>query len=192
MSSALATHLLNLSVMQQSEIPQPVSNDELQQAVDILAKFEPGYLPFPLFMAIARLVVFSIIEIVPLRRMANGELEVLLTQRPADDPLWPNMWHNPGVVVLASDATGSFADPFDRVLHKELGISETAPDPVFVEISFHHTRRGTDMAMVHYVELDADFTPTHGTFYPLSTLPKNTIESNEPLIRRAAAAFAKQ
>ncbi|MGF7229342.1 MAG: hypothetical protein ACQR33_05160 [Candidatus Saccharibacteria bacterium] len=174
--------------MQQSDIPQPVSTDELQQAVEILAKFEPGYLPFPLFMAIARLVVFAIIEVVPVRRAADGTVEVLLTQRPDDDPLWPSMWHNPGVVVLASDTPGSYKDPYQRVA-RELGAPTGFPDPIFVGLSFHKTRRGTDAAMIHYLELPKDFEPVHGKFFAADALPGDIIESNEPLIRSAIAAY---
>lgn len=176
--------------MQQSDIPQPVSDEELSQVVKTLAKFEPGYLPFPLFMAIARLVVFAIIEVVPVRRTSDGTIEVLLTQREPDDELWPSMWHNPGVVVLASDTPGSFKDPFDRILHKELGVTDATLTPVFVDISFHPTKRGTDAAMVHYVELPDDFVPQEGAFFAIDNLPENTIDTNEPLIKRAAAVFA--
>lgn len=177
--------------MNQSDIPQPVSDAEMQQAVTILNKFEPGYLPFPLFMAIARLVVFAIVEVVPVRCTSNGDVEVLLIQREADDQLWPSMWHNPGVVVLASDDPGSFKDPFDRVLRKEIGLDDPLPAPVFVSTSFHKTRRGTDMALVHYVELPADFVPKCGQLFPANKLPADTIESNAPLIKLAADAFAR-
>lgn len=174
--------------MQQSDIPQPVTNDELQQAVDVLAKFEPGYLPFPLFMAIARLVVFSIIEVVPVRRTPEDTVEVLLIQRPSDDPLWPSMWHNPGVVVLASDTPGTYADPYARIMD-ELGVTDNLSEPTFVGLSFHKTRRGTDAAMIHYLELPTGFTPAHGVFFSADNLPQGIIESNEPLIRQAISAF---
>jgi hypothetical protein len=50
---------------------QDVTDDEIQQAAKILRKLEPGYLPFPIFIEAARLVTFSIVELLPYRRNAN-------------------------------------------------------------------------------------------------------------------------
>lgn len=63
--------------------------EEVEVAAELLSKVQPGYLPFPIFKEISRLVVRSSIELVPFRTR-NGKTEVFLTQRPQDDHYWPN------------------------------------------------------------------------------------------------------
>jgi hypothetical protein len=65
------------------------TDTEISQAAEILNQLEPGYLPTPIFNALTRLVVMSIIELVPVRTAADGRTEVLLTQRGSDDEWWP-------------------------------------------------------------------------------------------------------
>jgi len=169
--------------------PQGPTEQEIEQAASILAKITPGYLPKPLFLQVTRLVVTTTVEVVPFRKGAGGDIEVLLTRRDPDDPYWPNMLHTPGAVVRASDAEGTYQDALERVLEGELHGIHTIGAPVFVEHLLHRVARGMESAIVHYVEV-AD-NPTEGTFYPVERLPEDLVGTQAGFIRKAAAAFAQ-
>ena len=66
----------------------PPSDEEIRNAAGVIARLPKGYLPFELFIAIAAKTTVPTMEVAPLRR--NGEkVEILLTQRPNNDPYWP-------------------------------------------------------------------------------------------------------
>lgn len=87
-------------------MPETPSENEIKQAVDVISRLEKGFLPFDLFIALASKITMPTMELLPVRKGKNGDIEVLLTQRPADDPYWPNEWHIPGTVIRASDNAG--------------------------------------------------------------------------------------
>jgi hypothetical protein len=153
---------------------QDVTDDEIQQAAKILRKLEPGYLPFPIFIEAARLVTFSIVELLPYRRNANGTVEVLLLRREEDDTLWPNMWHNPGAVIRPTDV--SVEEVIDRIFVEELGTQRVGHTIEYLGSLHHRTRRGAEHASVYAVEIKSQ--PPCGTFFPLNQLPPDTIESH--------------
>lgn len=55
--------------------------NEEKQLVSLLSALKAGFLPYEVFVEIARLVVLSIIEFVPLRLNEKGETQVLLLSR---------------------------------------------------------------------------------------------------------------
>lgn len=162
-----------------------VTDEEIAQAANILSRLEAGFLPFPIFIQAARLVVLSIIELVPLRFGANGAVEVLLLPRATDDVLWPGMTCTPGTVVRPTDSQENYREAFERIFKDELKIS-TAAEPVYVGHLYHRTRRGSESARIHYVELAQ--APT-GQFFDVEHLPDTTIESHIPVIKMAAECF---
>jgi isopentenyldiphosphate isomerase len=166
---------------------QPVSDEEIEEATRILSKFEPGYMPFPLFLALTRLVVHSIIEIVPVRYNEKGTLEVLLLQRDKDDILWPSMWHNPGCVVLATDLPEGDEAAFRRIAQNELDMNPENLKPVYVSHLVHRTRRGAESAKIFFAELTT--IPKNGSFFAADALPDGTIESHVPIIMTAVAQY---
>lgn len=152
-----------------------------------LSRLKPGYLPKPIFLEVTRLVVMPIVEVVPLRRHAD-KVEILLTQRAADDPFWPRQWHVPGTVVRATDAPGSFADPLQRVLQQELkGVATAGPE--FVKTVFHHSGRGMEMSQIFWVEVTGE--PNVGEFYDADNLPPTVVTSQLDFIPDAVAHFKK-
>ena len=79
-----------------------MTKEETNKLVELLKQIEPGFLNFDVFIQIARLVVLSIIEFVPLR-IKGDKIEVLLLSRGGDDPIWPNELHVPGTVIRPTE-----------------------------------------------------------------------------------------
>ena len=165
-----------------------LSKDEITQTAALLAKLEPGYLPFEIFLQVYRLTPSPTLQIIPLRWGAAGEVEVQLVRRPADDPLWPNMWHNPGTVLRAGDTFGSSTN---RLFDDDLGSFGTAEDLIFVENMFHTSDRGSEIILLYRMDGEDD-EPSAGKFFAVDALPKDIIASEVSLIRRAAADFKRR
>jgi hypothetical protein len=127
-----------------------------------------------------------IVEIVPLRISADGKVEVLLLQREADDPIWPGQLHVPGTVIRATDAPGSFDNPLQRVLTKELPGTKTS-EPAFVESILHYSGRGMEASQVYWVEIQNE--PAEGVFYVTEDLPETIVQSQLDFIPDAIAHF---
>lgn len=159
----------------------------IQQTADLLKQFEPGFLPYPVFEQIARLIALPILEFIPLRER-DGRIEVLLIERAADDPFWPGMFHTPGTVIRATDAeTDSENWPaFQRILHDELKDTKVS-EPYYVGSLLHKSKRGVEQAQLYWVEVRGD--PAVGTFYDVESLPEGLIDSQLAFIRAAAESF---
>ncbi len=163
-----------------------LSEDEIQQAADLLAKLQPGFLPLPIFIQLARLTVTPVIELVPLR-LRNDTVEVLLMQRPPDDPTWPGLWHTPGTVLRATDQEGSYRDAFERLLNDELAGVIAQSEPQFVETLFHQVKRGRECAQVFYMEVSGE--PIEGKYFAAEKLPENTVDTQWNFIKHAVRLF---
>lgn len=161
-----------------------LSKEEIQTVATILSKLQPGLMPFDIFHQFARIAVLPIVEVVPLR-LQGGKVEVLLTRREADDPIWPSKLHTTGTVLRATDEAGSFKTAFERI-NAELGSTQLAP-PVFVMNSFNGLGRGREYAAIHWAECLGE--PKAGAFYPVDSLPDDLVEGQRPFIAAAAAAF---
>jgi hypothetical protein len=163
-----------------------LSLEEIQTVTQLLAKLEPGFLPFEIFHAITRLVAMPIIEVVPLRHNSGGETEILLLRRDENDPVWPNKLHVPGTVVRASDASENFGEAFQRILSGELKIT-TTESPVFVKNVIHHSGRGMEVSQVYWIEI-AD-PPGTDQFYNVKELPADLVDSQLDFIPAAIEHF---
>ncbi|MDB5170452.1 MAG: hypothetical protein JWO35_146 [Candidatus Saccharibacteria bacterium] len=160
----------------------------IQKTAELLKQFEPGFLPYPIFEQIARLVALPIVEFVPLR-MHSGQCEVLLIARPEDDALWPSMLHTPGTVVRATDVHKGKQDDwqaFKRILEDEL-IDTEVGQPNYVGSIFHESKRGAEQAQLYWIEVIGE--PRIGTFYPVNELPEGLMESQQSFIMMAAKNF---
>lgn len=163
-----------------------VTKTEIAELTRLLKKLEPGFLPLDIFMEIARLAVLPIIEFVPLRVNKNGEVEVLLLSRDADDPLWPNELHVPGTVIRPTDTEGKIYRAFERILDDELKGTKTTP-PHYVGSNLHKSKRGMEQAQIYWIEVTAE--PNVGEFYPVFRLPTNVMESQLNFIKLAAKSY---
>jgi hypothetical protein len=163
-------------------------NDEyIKQLSEMLSGLEPGFLPFPLFEQIARIMTLPVIEFVPLR-INNDKVEVLLIPRPDDDAYWPGMLHTPGTVIRATDINEQEDNKktFKRLIHDELKDTEMSP-PHYVESILNSSKRGTTQAQIYWVEVLGE--PKVGTFYSLHNLPEGFIKLQENFINMAAKNF---
>jgi len=167
-----------------------MTNDDIQRTADLLAQFEPGFLPYPIFEQIARLVALPIVEFIPLR-LKDDQVEVLLIERLADDPHWPGMLHTPGTVIRATDLNKGGQEnwpAFQRILSDELHDTKVSA-PHYVGSLFHASKRGTEQAQLYWVEVLEK--PKVGHFYPVNDLPKNHIDNQQVFISEAAKHFRR-
>ncbi|MEO7624384.1 MAG: hypothetical protein ABIS48_02320 [Candidatus Saccharimonadales bacterium] len=165
-----------------------MTEDEIQQTADLLKRFEPGFLPYPVFEQVARIVALPIVEFVPLRRGSDG-IEVLLLARPDDDPLWPGLLNTPGTVVRATDfgAQQSEWPPFYRIIHEELLGTELST-PHYVGSTLNKSKRGVEQSQLYWVEVRGE--PRVGKFYPVTDLPQSLMASQATFISEAVRNYA--
>jgi hypothetical protein len=175
--------------MQKTNIDIPLTDEEIRVTAENLRRLPKGFLPKEIFLAVAELVTTPTMEVAPLRVNENGQTEILLTQRPADDEHWPNGWHMPGTVIRSTDEEGSLTTGFNRVLQSELD-EDVRPvaEPVFVGTKFWDVERGREFDQMYYIEVEAnDETP--GQFFTADTLPDNTLSHHKVMIPEIIAAF---
>jgi hypothetical protein len=175
-----------------SSNPAPLTESEINQTTELLARIPAGFLPFPVFRQVARLAVFSIVEVVPMR-VRDGQVEVLLLKRGEEKQDWPELWpgilHTPGTVIRPTDKLGSYKDAFHRILQDELHGVELAGEPEYVYNLLHHNKRGTESAQVFMAEVVGE--PKAGVFYSADRLPNNIMLSQLDFIPTAVAAFKR-
>jgi len=167
-----------------------MTNEDIQAIANQLKQLEPGFLPYPIFEQVARLVALPIVEFIPLR-MGSAGVEVLLLARPDTDPFWPGMLHTPGTVVRATDVHKGKQDDwrvFDRIYQDELKGTE-ASQPHYIGSMFHDSKRGAEQAQLYWIEVLGE--PTVGKFYSVSELPEDLIDSQTAFIKQAAMDFRR-
>lgn len=164
--------------------------EKIEQAASILGEFEPGYLPPPLFSEIARLVTTPIVEVVPLHIGEDGKLQVLLTQRGANDPFWANQFHVPGTVVLATDQKGGFVDAFKRIFEDELGNITVVKEPVMFAQMHRKTARGSEVALLYWAVVEGEPKDgVKGRYFNVEELPKEVVRFTNEVIEGAVKSF---
>jgi hypothetical protein len=160
---------------------------DIEAIVKGLKKVHPGFLPYPLFTEVARIVALPILEVVPMR-MHHGKVEVLFLKRDAKDDVWPNALHTPGTVIRSTDIKdGAMDTAFRRIFDDELAGTKVS-EPVFVCLDARVSLRGAEQAQVYWVEvLDEQ---KAGAFYSIDALP-NLVETQGKFIHAAATAFTE-
>ncbi len=169
----------------------PPSDEEIAQAVEVLSRLSRGFLPFELFIQVARLVTTPTVDFAPVRKTEQGEVEIFLTQREPDDLYWPNEWHVPGGVLRSTDDEGDFSSGYSRTMDGELGGGLVAiGEPQFVAMKFWDGLRGRELEIVHYVEVEVKpGVSLPGAFFDVTKLPENTIKQQLSVIAEVAAAY---
>ncbi len=168
-----------------------MTDEDVQKTARLLRQLAPGFLPYPIFEQVARLVALPIVEFIPLRRSVTGDVEVLLIERGNDDPLWPGTLHTPGTVVRATDVHKGRQDGwavFARILHDELHDTPVG-EPHYVGSMFHDSRRGAEQAQLYWVEVKGE--PRVGEFYNAESLPETLMASQVDFIRQAVEDFKR-
>lgn len=159
---------------------------EEKRLVELLSKLEPGFLPYDIFIQVARLVTLPIIEFVPLRLNQKAETEVLLLERSKHDEIWPGEIHTPGTVIRPTDSQGKIYMAFERIRKDELMGTEVS-DGHYVGSILHRSKRGMEHAQIFWVEVLGD--TKAGKFYSAHNLPANLIESQKEFILQAVKSF---
>lgn len=155
-----------------------LSAEEVETLVSLLNKCEPGNLPDPVFVAVARIAVYPAIELVPLRQ--TGErLEVLLVKRRQDDLVWPGAYHIPGTVFRPTD--NDFSGAIRRLLDDELAGLEA--EPILIGTYFSRSKRGTGVGFNYVINIDGD-SPA-GKFFDINDLPESVDQAQKEIIARA-------
>ena len=163
-----------------------MDKSEEKQLVELLSRLEPGFLPYDIFVQLARLATLPIIEFVPLRLNEKGETEVLLLERSKFDEIWPGEVHTPGTVIRPTDSTGEIYKAFERIRKDEL-MGTKVSDGHFVGTLLHPSKRGMEHAQIFWVEVIDE--AKVGKFYPARNLPDNLIESQKEFISQAVKSF---
>lgn len=197
-----------------SQEQYPADNPELtasperaseQAVVEYLQSLELGAVSTKLFNELARIMVVSTIEMVPLRVSEEGKTQVFLTPRPEDD-VWAGQWHVPGTALRASDHIEDrhdFSDAFARLLgtggelHKE-GITVVTA-PVATDAEVRDTHRGHEFSRIHYVEVEGEPAgeEARGRYFDVEGFPGNVptpgvIDHHIAFIIDAASKFQEQ
>ena len=162
-----------------------MTTEETNTLVALLNTLEPGFLPYDIFIAIARLVVLPAVEFIPLR-IVDGRVQVFLIRRPTNDP-WPNKLHTPGTVLRPTDT--SLEDACKRLLSDEFGITDSQSVQLhFIGCGLQADNdRGSGLCIEHILELQE--VPTTGEYYDVESLPDDFIEFQKPMVQRAVAKF---
>ncbi|QHN43320.1 hypothetical protein GII36_05740 [Candidatus Mycosynbacter amalyticus] len=167
------------------------SNEEISQAVDTLNRLPRGYLPFDLFIAVSAKITQPSYELLAIR-VNQGITEVLLTQRPKDDPFWPGEWHMTGTIIRASDAEGQdFPSCRERVLRDEMhGVVKPIDEIEYAGLRFGDSRRAKELNHMFYFVTDvSDDEIQEGKFWPVDALPERTITHHRIMIPRIVDMF---
>jgi hypothetical protein len=158
--------------------------EDIEQAATILRTLKPGFLPRDIFLEVARLCPTLTIELAPLRKNENGNIEIFLTQRPADDPYWSGQWHIPGTVIRSTDEKESFKSGFERILKDEAAnLLHPISEPIEVSRHFWDIARGCEYDVIHYVFVEYYDNILPGKFFSRSALPEDIIEHHHLMIR---------
>lgn len=175
-----------------------------QLAAECLAGLEPGRQPLPLFTQLARLVVLSSIEVVPLRPKED-KLEVLLAKRPEDDPWWANQLHLPGSIQMPMGqdeplASNDYSEPVDRVLTDDFGTSiARTGDVKLFSVERRHGVRGSEQTALAWTQVDlamGALAVSDGGFFDANLVMAHPddfqlVEGHAEIIEQALADFRR-
>ena len=129
-----------------------------EKVVSILKKWKGGVLSDILFTKLAKILPQVCVETVILRKN-NRKIEVLLVSRPDGDPVWPKMIHSPGGQIRAVDFHRKdkkvVNGVFERVQKNEIRTNFIL-EPVFVENIERTTKRGSEVAIVYFTQIEED------------------------------------
>lgn len=152
-----------------------------------LETLHPGKIPEKIFVQLLRLFPASCIEVVPIRVQKN-KVQVLLTKRPSNDPIWPKLWHVPGTMLTTKDK--KFEDAFKRVMEEELNDIAGWESAGFASNLLHESTRGMESAVIYWLELPYRIRkPKNSKFFDRHKLPKDIIKSHKEVIELAVKSY---
>lgn len=149
----------------------------LKPIFDVTVKFlkkyqrQTGILPLQYFYSASGLMPLSAVELLILRRVGS-DVEVLLTQREATDPYWPNKWHHAGTILRNGD---TFEKVWTR-LAREVRIERFETEPKLVDFFITNNARSWNTHAMYVLWVDETVKFGSGQFFSLQNLPENTID----------------
>jgi hypothetical protein len=174
-----------------------ITPDEVADlAAACLERLEPGRQPLPLFTQMARLVVTSIVEIVPFDSKSDWP-SVLMAKRPDDDPWWPGEWHLPGAVLLPTDVISDRHDyntPVTRLLAEDFKNSVVIDGQVRIFDTIRRSGvRGSEQVALGWTNVmvaDGVAEVVDGTFFDADHIERElageaVVRGHLPIIRSA-------
>lgn len=172
-----------------------LTDEEIATAARLLNRLQPGYLPYPVFLAVSRLVTMSTMNVIALR-LHDGRPEVFLIQRPEDDINWPGQWHLSGCVIRATDSPEpDFPTAYGRILQEELrGQCRPVGPLTLLGVHQYDVPRGRELTFDYYQEMElAGESLEHpdGRFFAVDGLPAETMAHQVGSILEAGAAFMR-
>lgn len=159
--------------------------------VFLLSRMSTKGMDVNVFTEIARKIVLTTVNLIVLRRN-QGVLQVLLIERPTNDPCWPGKLHVPGTVIREDDRVGNpigAGDPMQRLIRGELGAQLKAA-PVYIgDFPVPSSDRGAEISRVFWAEMVGE--PPRGRFFDIAELPyiESLIQEEIPWIIGAIEAY---
>jgi hypothetical protein len=146
-------------------------------------------LPRPIFEGALAIIPGASMEVVPMHNDGMGNISVFLTKRDNNDKFWPGQYHCPGTMVLNRDFTSDELDSAWKRLKTNEFHEQGIGSPVFVSKNLLKTKRGNEVALVHYVEVPLDL--AGGEYFLIENLPENLVEHHRNIINIAADYYKK-
>lgn len=139
----------------------------------VMNRFQQLYrrLPRWYFFALGDVTLVVAFELFVVRPGEKGE-EIFLIKRPANDPVWPNLWHFPGTIGRLMDSY----EVVDRRLAEELGVDALPGTGKLVDTAFLTTPRGKHIQIIRRLDVPENTEFPSGTFYPIDSCPADTID----------------
>ena len=159
---------------------------QINELQTLLSKLEPGYLPQPIFLELARLSVTAILELVPLRKNRDNKIEVLVVKRPDNDPHWAGQFHTPGTVLLPTD-DNDFQSALERVF-REIDRDKGNYKLEKGESIFHSVRRGKELAVICTTIIDDE--KETDVWLCIDELEGKVVDTQFSFIQMAAETFS--
>lgn len=132
------------------------------------------------FEAIAGKFVLNEVEALIVKNEAVKK--ILLIKRPADDIYWPHLYHSPGTVLRSSDSPGKYKEAMERI-GNEVGCRVRIIK--LLDTGIYRTKRGTSHKIIFLCEAsDANGNRILGKFFPVHSLPDNTIKHHRDIIKK--------
>lgn len=160
-----------------------IMDSDIQTTIDTLKKLTPGNVPEQIFVEFSRHNVLTSIELF----LFNIHNEVLLTRRNANDPVWPNMWHNPGTIVRPNDIPHGLDYAVNRIYNSELHIASYEKPKQIQQVLLSH-ERGNGIGYIYIGKLEST---TVGEFFDIHHFPQDTITASAHMAKIAYGYIVK-